>query len=289
MLSIWHPVGRWVIVKSERGRPTRDAVLRLLTFLAPGIPIGFYEAIGDYLAAWLDVEVTLASEEARSGPGPGTPNPFADGTADVGFVCAPSYVWMAARDTPSVQLAGVAPVHNDPRNGGRAEYYSELVVHADSEVHSFDRLAGARFAFNDPSSLSGYHCVLDRLMGAGLTVDYFSEVRQSGSHHRSLELLSLGEVDVAAIDAHALGFMRVFNAELGIRVLETLGPFPVQPVVYRATLDKALMRAISDALLEMHFASGGAPLRRYGVERFAAVDDGHYDSVRDHLRERGAL
>jgi phosphate/phosphite/phosphonate ABC transporter binding protein len=261
-------------------------MLRLLTFLSPSIPIGLYEAIADYLAASLDVDVSLASDVSRSGPGPGTANPFAEGTADVGFVCAPSYVWMADRQPPSVVLAGVAPVHDDVRNGGRPEYFSELVVHPSSAAKSFDDLAGQRFAFNDPSSLSGYHCVLDRLVGAQRDTRFFGEVRQSGSHHRSLELILAGEVDVAAIDANALHIMRDMGFEVGVRVLETLGPYPVQPVVVRRTLDPDLRGAIRAALLEMHFASGGEPLRRFGVDRFVPVEDADYNSVRDQLRAR---
>jgi len=38
-----------------------------------------------------------------SGSGPGTPNPFASGDADVGFVCAPSYQWMARTPEPPVE------------------------------------------------------------------------------------------------------------------------------------------------------------------------------------------
>ncbi len=263
-------------------------MLRLLTFLAPGIPMGLYEVIADYLAARLDVDVVARSETSRSGPGPGTPDPFADGSADVGFVCAPSYVWMASAAKPSVRLAGVAPVHTDPRTGGRPEYYAELVVPKDSDVERFEDLAGRRFAFNDESSLSGYHCVLDKLARAGLDIGFFGHVMQSGSHHRSLELLSERRIDVAAIDANALHLVEALGFELGIRVLESLGPFPVQPVVFRATLPVEQQRAITHALLEMHHASMGEPLRRFGVERFAPVDDVHYDGVREGMRERAA-
>lgn len=264
-------------------------MLRLLTYLAPSIPLGLYEAIADYLAARLDRDVEVASETRFSGPGLGTPNPFAEGHADVGFVCAPSYVWLAGNRPASIALAGVAPVHDDARNGGRAEYYAELVVHRDNPARRFDDLAGQRFAFNDKSSLSGYHCVLDRLSADGRDAGFFGEVRQSGSHHSSLELLAEREVDVAAIDANALAFMRSVGFDLGIRVLETLGPFPVQPVVVRATMAEAERRAICEALLDMHYASGGEPLLRFGVRRFAAIDDSHYDSVRSKMQARGAL
>ena len=258
-------------------------MLRLLTFLAPSIPLGLYEAIGDYLAACLDVDVSVTSETARSGPGPGTANAFADGIADVGFVCAPSYVWMAAQREPSVTLAGVAPVHDDPRNEGRPEYFAEVVVAPDSDALAFDDLRGRRFAFNDPSSLSGYHAMLDKLTQLGSGPEFFGEVRRSGSHLRSLELLHSGETDVATIDANALLFMRAIGVDPGLRVLETLGPFPVQPVVFRASLPADTQRAIAAALLDMHYASNGDPLRRFGVRHFTPVTHAHYDPIRTRM------
>ena len=244
-----------------------------------------YEAIGDYLAALLDVDVTLTSDASRSGPGPGTANPFARGEADVGFVCAPSYVWLADQHPASIAPARVAPVPHDPRNGGRAEYYAELVVSERSDLHSFADLEGCRFGFNDESSLSGFHSVRDRLASAGRDFDLFESVVQSGSHLRSLELLSDGAIDVAAIDANTLIFMRAYGAELGLRVVESLGPYPVQPVVLRASMGAEVRQRIVEGLLDMHFASGGEPLRRFGVQRFVEVDDIHYEAIRGRLAE----
>ena len=257
-----------------------------MTYLAPSIPLGLYETIGAYLAATLDVEVGVASETGRSGPGPGSPNPFAEGSADVGFVCAPSYVWLSEAAPGSAELAGVAAVHDDERNGGMPLYFSELVVRSGSEARAFDDLLGARFAFNDDCSLSGYFSVLDKLATRDLTESFFGAVVQSGSHLRSLDMLGSGEVDCAAIDANTLQFLASHGVELDIRILETLGPFAVQPVIVRSGLDRGLKRAIAGALLGMHHASSGEPLRRYGVLRFGEVDDAHYDDVRQRMKLR---
>ena len=52
--------------------------------------------------------------------------------ADVGFMCAPGYLWLAERTPPSVELVGAACVFDDPRNAGRPVYFSDLIVPEDS-------------------------------------------------------------------------------------------------------------------------------------------------------------
>ncbi len=255
--------------------------LRLLTYLSPGLPFGLYEVVADYLAARREREVTIASapEGSGSGPGPGTPNPFADGRADVGFVCAPSFLWMAGGAAPSVKLLGAAPCHDDPRCGGQPVYFSDVVTRRGSGLASLDDLAGKRVVYNDPYSLSGYHCVLGALRARDQTPEaFFGSFVASGSHHRSLELIIAGTVDAAAIDANVLNAARSLGLDLPVETVCTLGPFPIQPVVIRPGLEH-LRPVICAALLDLHRTAEGAPLRRYGVEKFAAVDAGHYASV----------
>lgn len=255
--------------------------LRLLTYLSPGLPFGLYEVVADYLAARLEHEVVVASAPvgSGSGPGPGTANPFASGNADVGFVCAPSYRWMAGEKDPTVELLGAAPCHDDPRCEGQPVYFAEVVTHQELALTRFEDLAGKRVVYNDPASLSGYHCLLGALAERELPAEgFFGSFRASGSHHRSLELIIEKQADAAAIDANVLNAARSLGLTLPVTTIFTLGPFPIQPIVVRRGLG-ALGPAIREALLEMHLTAEGAPLRRYGVDRFAPVDTAHYASV----------
>jgi len=258
-----------------------ETPLRLLTYLSPGLPFGLYQVVADYLAASLGHEVAVASapDGSGSGPGPGVPNPFASGEADVGFVCAPSYRWMSRGASPTVELLGAAPCHDDPRCEGRPVYFAEVVTRKDAGPTRFEELDGARVVYNDPASLSGYHCLLGALDERSLRAEsFFSTFEPSGSHHRSLELIIEGRADAAAIDANVLNAARSLGLPLPISTVCTLGPFPIQPIVVRRGLGPIRI-AIRDALLEMHLTAEGAPLRRYGVERFALVDAAHYASV----------
>ena len=64
--------------------------LRLITYLAPSIPEELFRRGAERLDASLELVTRI------SGPLEGDDDPFADGRADVGFVCAPTYRWMRA-------------------------------------------------------------------------------------------------------------------------------------------------------------------------------------------------
>src|SRR5690348_1488362 len=83
---------------------------------------------------------------------------LADDRIDVAFVCSPPLVWLGG----AVE-AVAAPVLADPRFGGRPLYSSDVVVGADSAYRSLDDLRGARWAYNEPSSWSGYWVTLARV------------------------------------------------------------------------------------------------------------------------------
>lgn len=75
-----------------------------------------------------------------------------------------------------------------------------------------------------------------------------------------------------------------------MRVLQSLGPYPVQPVVVRAGLARALKTAIATELLGMHeHASGRSVLARYGVRRFAPIAPADYEPERVLLARAGSM
>jgi phosphonate transport system substrate-binding protein len=247
-------------------------MLRLLTYLAPSIPAAFFRLVADVIAAGTGVEVTLSFEQRISGPMPGDENPLAAGTADVGFMCAPSYRWQRER----LELLPV-PVPADERACGRPVYFGDVVVRRDDAAASFVDLRGRRWAFNDRNSRSGWFCMLERIAPADPT-EYFGAVIEAGSHLESLRLIRAGLADAAAIDSNALRFAGRNDPSLRdeVRVLDTWGPFPIQPVVMRSTLPPAVRHAVRTALLRAH-ESVGDELRRFGFLRFVDASPADYD------------
>ncbi|MCA1717459.1 MAG: PhnD/SsuA/transferrin family substrate-binding protein [Actinobacteria bacterium] len=153
-----------------------------MTYLSPGIPRAFFEAVVEHVRRALGQRASLSVETRVSGPMRGAADPFSKGEVDVGFVCAPSFFWLREMEDPPVELLPAAPVFGDGRASGRPVYFSEVVVRRESPARSFLDLRGSSWAYNDPCSLSGYYNLLKKLAEIGEYGGFFSRVCCSGSH-----------------------------------------------------------------------------------------------------------
>jgi phosphonate transport system substrate-binding protein len=255
------------------------APLRILSYLAPSLPEGLFELVAEAIASRTGGRVTVDFETSVSGPVPET-DPFASGRADAAFVCGPSYALLRSAGAP-VEIVPAAPVFDDPRNAGRPVYFSDVVVRRDHPARALEDLRGAVWTYNDRQSLSGWHRMLNRLEAAGLGAPehFFSRLLPSGAHVRSIDLVSRSEADVSAVDSNVLLLERRRNPHLDgrLRVLESWGPSPIQPVLVRSALDPALKVSIADTLLALHLdTKRQARLAAFGVLRFAAVNEATY-------------
>jgi phosphonate transport system substrate-binding protein len=184
------------------------------------------------------------------------------GRIDIAFVCSPPLIWLGG----AVE-AVAAPILTDPRFAGKPLYSSEVIVKRDSPYHSLEDLRGARWAINESSSWSGYWVTLRRIG----SWDFFSEVVEAGFHERALRMVASGTIDGAAIDSHVLGVALRNAPEVAelIRVVESLGPSPSQPVVVRSGLDPAEKDRIRERLLGLH----DPRMKEFLVEGFAPAPD----------------
>jgi phosphonate transport system substrate-binding protein len=257
---------------AERDGSDAPAV-RLLSYLAPSIPSGLFEFLAGEIASRTGTAVAVDFERSVSGPTPDS-DPFAEGRADIAFVCGPSYPLLRAAGRP-VEVIGAAPVFDDPRNGGRPVYFSDLIVRHESPVRAFAELRGSVWCYNDRQSLSGWLRMLTRLESLGFGRDpeaFFSRVVQSGSHLSSIDLVARGEADVSAVDSNTLLLARRQDVSRAgrLRVLESWGPSPVQPLIARSTLPAKLRSDIAATLLGLAGDPASARrLREFGVLRFA--------------------
>jgi phosphate/phosphite/phosphonate ABC transporter binding protein len=211
---------------------------------------------------------------------------FDDGRIDVAWICGLPYVWRADQEDPPIELL-CAPVMAGERYGGRAVYFSEIVVEADSPFRSFADLRNASFAFNEPHSHSGYSIVQAHLADLGETQGFFGRVVESGAHQTSLTWIAEGRIDASAIDSTVLGQVTAADPDLcrRLRVIETLGPSTIPPWVVQRTLPEALRSALRETLLTMHDdPRGRAILAGAGMERFLPVVDTDYDDIRAAAR-----
>jgi phosphonate transport system substrate-binding protein len=252
--------------------------LRFLTLLAPSMaPV--YRAAAEAVAAQVGRVATFA-DAAR-------PDAFERGDADVAFMCSPPYLWLADRERPLVE-AIAAPILTDPACGGRPVYLSDVIVRGDAPPASFAELRGASFAYNEPWSWSGYGVVQHRLVRLGQTHGFFERVVETGFHQRSIRLVAGGEVDAAAIDRQVLSIALRDHPGLAerIRVIDTLGPSPIQPVVAATALARSLREELRGAFGSLGAEAGmRESLERGLMAGFATAVDSDYDPVREMLRE----
>lgn len=265
----------------ERGGSV--VALRMVSYLAPGLPERLFAVLADHLARWVDDGVDLILDVSRSGPTPGEERIFRPGGMDLAFICSTSYVWMTRAPTPAVRLAGAAWVPVDPRSAGRPVFHADVVT-GRRDIDSIADLAGRVVAYNDESSLSGLVSIRLALREAGVPESQVLLVR-SGSHAASAGWVRDGEVDAAAIDATVLRRLRRRDPSLDrLRTVTTLGPFPSQPLVVREGLGPGLLARVRVALLRASAdPEVAAALREAELLGFAPIADRSFDPLRQGM------
>lgn len=244
-----------VSLMSEATRPAHAAIAALLAE-ALGVRVGFVEG-----RPW---RAQLGMLDA--------------GEAQLAFICGLPYVRRAERLVP---LA--APVQAGERYAGRPVYFSDVIVQRASAYTRFDELRGARWAYNEPGSLSGYAMVQAHLARIGAPDGFFGAAVETGAHLASLRAVAAGEADAAAIDSTVLDLARRDDPALvgRVRAVASLGPYPAPPFVAARGLPAELRARLRAAIVALHErAEGRAALASAGLAGFAPVDDADYDPVR---------
>lgn len=250
--------------------------IRFATFLSP-VLYRTYEYIAAYVGERIGFPTTLSVGRELAD--------FAQGKADIGFMCGLLYVRMTQAPACPVELLA-APVLLGERYRSAPIYFSDVVVRSESRYRSFDDLAGCIWAYNERASHSGCNLVCYSLLQRDKAPHYFGKTVASGSHQRSLEMVLAGRADAAALDSHLLDVLLTEQPQLAgqLRIVAMLGPSSIPPLVVSKSLDPALKQRIRMALLTMHRdASAADELRRGRIERFVAIADEHYNDIRHML------
>jgi phosphonate transport system substrate-binding protein len=238
----------------------------------------FYRKLADYLTVRTGISVTAVDDIGWRDR-----NKLLDeGIAQMGFICGLQYVQKVDAENSGIELL-VASVMEPIRYGGKPIYFSEVVVRKDSPFHSLTDLRGRAWAYNEPTSHSGCNLIRYHLSMLGHGAVYFGSFVESGSHQASLQLITEGEIDAAAIDSTVLELELRLCPEIAqeIRVVETLGPSPMPPAVISDRVPVPTRQAICAALLHMHKdEEGAAILSETGAARFVEVRDSDYDAIR---------
>jgi phosphonate transport system substrate-binding protein len=258
---------------------TGTSEARLFASLAANNATAFYADLVAYLARALDRPMRLDDEPAWQI----REQRLIRGQAQLGLVCGLQYVRSRERgDEPGMELLA-APVMLGGRYGLEPVYFSDVVVRVGHAARTFDDLSGTCFAFNERTSHSGYGVVRHALAERGYTTGFFRSMVESGAHQRSLSLITSGEVDGSAIDSTVLEteLRRTPSLHREVKVVATLGPSPIPPLVVSRALPSALRDDLRHAVLQIHRDRRGSQVLWTGrVHRYVQVQDLDYDPIR---------
>ncbi|MBD1868687.1 PhnD/SsuA/transferrin family substrate-binding protein [Cyanobacteria bacterium FACHB-471] len=248
--------------------------LQIASYLAPNL-MSLYAAVGQYLERALKVKTQIWQSEFDPLEDP----KLLHDQIDLAFVCGLPF----ARHTqvmPDQFVAIAAPVMQAERYQNRPVYFSDVIVSATSELTLLDQLAGKTFCYNDPGSNSGYNLLRDRLMQLGYPSHFFGKVIQSGSHQHSIAWVAEGKVDCAAIDSTVLEqeFRNSPERSLQLRIIESIGPCPMPPLVAAQRLGNTFLDQLQSVLLNPD-AELQSYMQQVGIRRFAAVKSEDYEAI----------
>jgi ABC-type phosphate/phosphonate transport system substrate-binding protein len=192
------------------------------------------------------------------------------------FMCGLPY---SLREPAPALLA--APVPSPAEFAGKACYWSDLVVRADSRFRSVQDTFGGRLALTVRESQSGHAAALGYFIDPHAEFPLFDEITAPTiTPLGALSAVIAGEADIAPIDAYALRLLRRYRPELTaqVRVIGQTVPTPIPPIV----ASSAPADALQAAFLEAHEIASIKPLLEpLLLQRFVRPEPGVYDVLRE--------
>lgn len=239
--------------------------------------IGVYGDLVTYLGSKLSVETELIdglSYKTINGM-------ISDGAIQAGFICGLPYVLLKEKQANIEVLA--APVMKNPRYSGKAVYFSDLIVSADSDIKSISDLKGKVFVYNEKISNSGYNLprkffIDQKVIGKG----YFKKIIRSGSHEASIKMVATGEADYSFVDSLVLEYDRHKGEKyaMNVKVIHSLGPSAIPPVIVSKEMNKIQRDRFKKILTEMNLDPMGKKILDNAlVEKFVPVTYEHYRDI----------
>lgn len=238
------------------------------------------------IAGYLRKQLAMDTEFIHHPPWQTREQLLLQGHIQVGWICGLKYVQQTDHQPAPFELL-VAPVMQASRYRQRPVYFSDVIVQRASKFERFADLRGASWAFNEPGSHSGYNLTRYHLATIGETGAYFRSVIQAGSHQTAIEMVRQGQVEASAIDSTVLELELIRRPEIAqdIRVVETLGPSPIPPLVISRQVPAELREQIRTLLLEMHTEQAGQAFLAAGqMAHFVRAVDRDYDPIRRMAR-----
>jgi len=204
---------------------------------------------------------------------------------DFAFLCSLPYVRLKRENAAAVEVMAAPIVHGE-RYQKRPVYFSDVIVPVQSSAEAFADLRGRSWAYNEPDSHSGYLITLSTLAEMAETPAFFDRWEMTHYHQESIRRVAADQVEGSAVDSQVLGVEMRDHPELAerIRVIGTLGPSTIQPLVATAAVPAKLRQEVTEIVVSLGTTdSDRRGLSAGMVERFVANDDSAYGDIRSKL------
>lgn len=185
----------------------------------------------------------------------------------------------------AVERGRVLPIALPVRDGA-ASYSTALIARGDSNLRSHEDVRGARVAWVDRRSASGYLVIRAHLRSIGADLDrMFAADQFVGAHDAVARAVQEREADVGATYVHfdpVTGIpVRSGWGDLDMRVIAHAGPIPADVIAIGTHVPEALRESIQRAFVEPaqpELAAAANAL--FNAERFIASEPAHFAPLR---------
>ncbi len=251
-------------------KPVRIGVVSMIT---PVGSVRYYQETIDYISAKLDMPVEMVYRKTYDE----MDRMLEKGEVDAAFICSAPYIKDKRKFGAELLVA--------PQVNGKTMYKSYIIVHRDSDINEFAQLEGKSFALTDPKSNSGMLYPAYRLAKEGKSLeDFFTKYIYSYSHNKSIELVAKKVVDGAAVENLIYEYMKKKGSPYvkNTRIIEKSPEFGIPPMVTTPYISIFMKEKMKEILVNMHLDKKGRDiLSAMQIDKFIAVADSNYDSVRE--------
>lgn len=179
-----------------------------------------------------------------------------------------------------------------------AEFHSHFVANRDTDIEELADTEGHTFTFGSESSTSGHLMARHHLVEAGIDPeeDFASPANYSGSHDRTLELVSSGAYDAGAVnEAVWEDWVEDKDIEDDARLVDTTEPYYNYNWTAHGSVDEIFGEGTIDALQEALLAldqddpDQAEIMEMYQGETFVETSNENYDAVMQTAKDVGLL
>jgi ABC-type phosphate/phosphonate transport system substrate-binding protein len=183
-----------------------------------------------------------------------------------------------------------APVPSAARYGGKAVYWSDIAVRADSNFRSIEDTLGSRAGYTLKDSQSGYFAFRYHLLRKLPSLaDPYPQVTGNLLNPRGvIKTLAEGRIDVGPLDSYVHDLLKHGDPQFAaqVRVIETTDPTPMPPLVATAGLASEAVERMRAAFLAVNAESSLESAREaLLLDRFTVPDSSAYRVQRERAEE----